>query len=60
MDERINDWGEVMENAPAKAVEDQLYTQVGVGLWFEGWGLSAQRGVCFVTGPATLTNNNPR
>jgi hypothetical protein len=27
VDERITDWGEVMENAPAKAVEDQLYTQ---------------------------------
>lgn len=27
VDERIKDWGEVMENAPAKAREDQLYTQ---------------------------------
>lgn len=32
VDERITDWGEVMENAPAKAREDQLYTQVGFGL----------------------------
>lgn len=31
VDERITDWGEVMENAPAKAREDQLYTQVCVG-----------------------------
>lgn len=28
VDERITDWGEVMENAPTKAREDQLYTQV--------------------------------
>jgi hypothetical protein len=28
VDERVTDWGEVMENAPTKAREDQLYTQV--------------------------------
>lgn len=28
VDERVTDWGEVMENAPAAAREDQLSTQV--------------------------------
>ena len=57
MDERINDWGEVMENAPAKAVEDQLYTQVGVGFGFR----VGRACLCFVEGPSsTVTNNNPR